>query len=374
MWTEGEAREVPLTTVLLPGEDAGIAQIGKARAAPFPPFDTGNVPAPGPTASVVVATCCRPDHLRICLQHLDAQTLQPLEIVVVDASPDERTRRVVNELPGIRYLRNERGVGSTATSRAIGLAATRGEIVAYVDDDAFAAPEWLQRLLLPYQDESVAAVGGRARNGRPGEETEGLGSIGRLLPDGRLTGNFAADPGHDVDTDHLLGANMSYRRSVVERLGGIHDHYPGTCLREETDIALRMRRAGYRVVYTPSAVVDHVAGAYARGRRFDLRYAYYGQRNHVVLLARTLGATTPHLRRYWHTALREAGDDLAHAGRAATRRGEGDVTTRIRAVGGGVSRAGVKLAGLTAGGAQALRLRIVKGPVRRPRGSAGGSR
>lgn len=328
------------------------------------PVDNGRVPLLDPSISVIVATYCRPDHVRTCLQHLEAQTVPPLEIVVVDASPDDRTHRVVDEFPGIRYLRNPLGVGTTATSRAIGFAATEGEVVAFVDDDAFAAPDWLHRLRLPYRDESVAAVGGRARNGHRGEESEGVGEIGRLLPDGRLTGYFAADPGCDVDIDHLLGANMSFRRSVVEMLGGFHDYYPGTCLREDADVSLRMRRAGYRVVYTPAAVVDHVPGPYARGQRFDLRYAYYGQRNHVVLLARTLGSSTPHLRRYWRTALRGVGSEIVSAGRAAVHARETSSRSRVRAVVGGISRAGVNLAGLAAGGVVAARLRVAEGPPR----------
>ena len=333
----------------------GLRQTEVIRALPV---DNVHVATSQPTASVVVATYGRPDHVRTCLQHLEAQTLQPLEILVVDASPDDRTRRVVDEFAGVGYLRNERGAGSLATSRAIGLAAAKGDVVAYVDDDAFAAPEWLQHLLSPYQDSAVAAVGGRARNGRDGEELEGLGEIGLLLPNGRLTGNFAADPGRDLDVDHMIGANMSYRRSVAEMLGGVHDHYPGTCLREDADMPLRMRRAGYRVVYTPSAVVDHVAAPYVRGQRFDLRYAYYGQRNHVVLLSRTLGRSTPHLRRYVRTALHEVGSDLAYSGRAALEVRTRGVRSSARTVAGGATRAGIKLAGLVVGAAQAVRLRV----------------
>ena len=265
-----------------------------------------------PSACVIVPTYRRPQHVKQCLERLTRQTVAPTEILVVDSSPDDLTRKVVESYDSIGYLRNERGLGTTATSRAIGVEATTSEVIAFVDDDAFAETDWLEQLLQRYADSEVAAVGGRARNGQPGEEREGLGEIGRLLPDGRLTGYFAADPGRDVDVDHMLGANMSWRRSVARELGGIRDYYPGTCLREETDMSLRMRCAGYRVVFTPDAVVDHVAGPYARGRRFDLRYTYYGQRNHMVLLARTLGPGSPYFRRYWRTALREIRDDLRY--------------------------------------------------------------
>ena len=87
-------------------------------------------------------------------------------------------------------------------------------------------------------------------------------------------------------------------------MGASGDFYPGTGLREETDIALRMRRRGIRIVYTPFAVVEHVGGRYARGRRFDARYRYFGARNHVVLLATSLGWSDPHVRIYGRTVLR----------------------------------------------------------------------
>jgi len=316
-----------------------------------------------PTASVVIATFNRPEFVRRCLQHLAEQTRPPREVVVVDASLDDRTRHVVAEFPSAGYLRNERGPGSTATSRAIGLAATTGDVVAFLDDDAFAEPTWLAELVSRYGDPRVAAVGGRARNGQPGEETEGLDEIGLFLPNGRLTGNFAADPGGDVDVDHLLGANMSVRRDVVEALGGIHDHYPGTCLREETDIALRMRRAGYRIVYAPSAVVEHVAGPYARGRRFDTRYKYYGARNHVVLLGRTVGLGDPRTRRYVKSAVLEIAADLKASAMAIGNPEKGTMTLKVRGIAGGVLRAAAKTAGLTVGLGEALALRLRVGPV-----------
>ena len=248
---------------------------------------------PPRTASVVIATYNRPDYVRTCLEHLAVQTLRPTETVVVDATPDRRTAEVVADFPDVVYLRNDLGMGHTATSRAIGMTRVTGDVVAFIDDDAFAEPDWLAELVARYED-GVGAVGGRARNGVPGEEAEGLDEIGLLLDDGRLTGNFAADPGHDVEVDHLLGANMSVRRDLVEALGGIHDHYPGTCLREETDIALRMKLAGHHIVYTPDAVVRHVGGTYAKGHRFDMRYRYYGSRNHAVLLAHNLGLLDRH--------------------------------------------------------------------------------
>lgn len=321
--------------------------------------------AEDPTASIVVATYNRPGHVAACLQHLDQQTVGPLDVLVVDASPDRRTAQVVQGFPGVRYLRNERGAGSTATSRRIGFDASRGDIVVFVDDDAYAAPDWLENLLKPYGAVDVGAVGGRALNGQPNEEHEGCDEIGRLLPDGSLTGYFAANPGHDVEVDHLLGANMSVRRSAVQAVGGIQDFYPGTCLREETDIALRLRRADWRVVFTPQALVQHVAGPYARGRRFDLRYTYYGSRNHVVLLARTLGVRDPHFRRYLGKAAGETVAQFRSGIRAAADPQRDSLRGRLRGLGGGAARGVVTAVGTASGLLQAARLEATHGRIAR---------
>lgn len=321
-----------------------------------------------PTASVVIATYRRPAFVEECLDHLERQSVPPERIIVVDASPDHETRDVVSRHPGVEYRRNERGIGATATSRAIGVTDLEEDVVAFIDDDAFAEPDWLERLLEPYDDPAVAAVGGRALNGQPGEEHDGLGRIGLLLPDGRLTGHFAADPGRVLDVDHMLGANMSVRMSVVRELGGIRDFYPGTCLREETDIALRIRRAGLRIVYTPFATVRHVAGVYARGRRFDTRYRYFGARNHVVLLATTLGYRDPHFRSWLRTAARQVGRSVIDGARSVRDPERTDLRSKARGVAGGGWRALVDTVGTAAG--LAVSVRDVRTVRRAERGGA----
>lgn len=319
------------------------------------------------TASVVVVTYNRPDHVRRCLEHLALQTTRPVETVVVDASPDDRTTRVVGDFAGVAHMRNDLGIGHMATSRAIGLQSVSADVVAFIDDDAYAEPEWLEQLVKRYEDDGVGAVGGRARNGRPGEEDEGVDRIGRLLPSGRLTGNFAADPGHDVDVDHLIGCNMSMRRTALDAIGGIHDHYPGTCLREDADTTLRIRRAGYRVVYTPEAVVLHVGGAYAKGRRFDARYRYFGARNHVVLLTHTLGVRDPRLRQYLRSTSGQVLGELKSG--VSALRGENRPTarSRVRGLAAGTVHALAVVAGTAAGVAAATRLVLARDtPGERP--------
>ncbi|MGI8457557.1 MAG: glycosyltransferase family 2 protein [Propionibacteriaceae bacterium] len=304
---------------------------------------------PSLRASVVIPTYNRPDRVRTCLEHLARQSVPPVEIVVVDSSPGDQTQAVVAAADGVIYRRNPMGRGATAESRAIGLADVTAEVVAFLDDDANARPDWLHQLLLRYADETVGGVGGSALNGIPGERDHGFANIGRLLPDGRLTGFFAADPGRDVVVDHLLGANMSFRRAAIDQVGGIHGGYPGTCLREESDLALRLRRTGYHLVYTPDAVVDHLPGEYAKGKRFDRRYSFYGNRNHVVLLARTLGWSSPITRRFPRTAVIEIRTEMRRLSTALPIYRANGAQAGLRTVVGVLTRMAALSLGLVAG-------------------------
>lgn len=301
----------------------------------------------GKNAVVVVATFRRPDHVRTCLDHLLRQTSAPHRVVVVDASPDDATREVVAEYPGVEYRRNDLGMGTLAASRAIGSVDATEDVIAFIDDDAYAEPAWLERLLAAYELPNVGAVGGRARMDREGEEGDQADRIGRFLRNGRLTGNFAADPGRTVDVDHMLGANMSVRTDVLRGFGGIRDYYPGTCLREDSDLAFRVKLAGRRIVYAPDAVVLHVAGEYAKGARFDMRYRFYGARNHILLLTTTLGWTDPHLMRYLGSVAASAAcTSVAGAREWKTKN---STASRVRGVAGGLVRAAADLAGTVAG-------------------------
>ena len=240
--------------------------------------------------SVIVVTLNRPDSLRRCLECLAAQEPAAAQVIVVDGSTDERSREVALAFPRTEYLRNPRGYGHMTLSRNLGLRAARGDIVAFLDDDAFARSGWSGEILRPYGvSPDIAGVGGRALNLVPGEETRGRDQIGKLLPDGRLTANFAADCGELIDVAHLIGCNMSFRRSVLARLGGLRAEYPGTEVREETDVCLRVRALGGRLVYNAAAVVEHVGAGQAKGKRFDLRYEFYAKRNHTYLLLRNFG-------------------------------------------------------------------------------------
>jgi GT2 family glycosyltransferase len=245
------------------------------------------------------------------------------------------------------------------TARNEALLHVSGDIVAFVDDDANVHPRWSLGLRDAFSDPSVGAVAGRTLNGHSGEAIDGVDAIGRMLDNGELTGYFAADPGSVIEVDHGIGANMSFRREVLAELGGFRDDFRGVGgVREDTDVFLRVRALGRRVVFAPAATVDHVGAPHVKGRRFDFRYSFWMRHNHALLLARNYGIGSAAFRRWVATELRQTAaaphpspakrlahasirlGGLAHGGVAAVVKGGWSPTDPVRrdAVGNAVRR------------------------------------
>jgi alpha-amylase/alpha-mannosidase (GH57 family) len=108
--------------------------------------------------------------------------------------------------------------------------------------------------------------------------------------------------------------------------------------------------AGFRLVYTPDAVVEHLAAPYAKGRRFDLRYVYWAQKNHLIVLIRNFGLTEPIVRRYLSTSIGGAASSIAERMSTARERAGGhDPAGALRSAGGAILRAGVVVAATLSG-------------------------
>lgn len=246
------------------------------------------------TVSVIIPTYNRPLVLKQCLDCLMQQEPLPTQILVVDASVDTVTQQLCARYPKVTYLRNPAGRGNTPNSRNLALKACKGDIIAFLDDDAFAHPGWLANMVETYRDPACGGVAGRALNHVKGEESQGLEEIGKLKSDGTLTGNFAANPGRIIEVDHMIGCNMSLRREIIARLGGFRDDFHagpfGIC--EETEICVRAKRLGYRLFFNPAVCADHMGAQQPGGKRFSPKYTYFHAKNNLVMLIRNWGLGT----------------------------------------------------------------------------------
>lgn len=214
-----------------------------------------------PSVSVVICayTLERLGVLTEAIGSLRAQSLPPAEVVlVIDHAPD-LLREVGRRWPDLNVVANRERQGLSG-ARNTGVAAASGEVVAFLDDDAIAAPDWLERIVAAYVDPDVLGVGGAVRprwvDGKPAWFPPEFDWVVGCTHSGM--------PRELSPVRNLVGANMSFRRSTLEEVGGFsHDlgrvgTLPVGC--EETDLSIRVHQRWPRaeILYDPAAVVDHV--------------------------------------------------------------------------------------------------------------------
>ncbi len=220
------------------------------------------------SVSIVVATYDRPDRLRNCLNQLQAQiTSRPIEIVIVDNHPVSGvTAPVLAEFSGVTLVHEARQ--GLAYARNAGFLAAHHEFVVATDDDVIMPPDWLEKLLAPFSDPQVMAVTG---NVLPLElEThaqqlfEIYGGLGRGFQPKRVGCEwFRSFRWKGVPT-WLLGAtaNAAFRATIFHHPQiGLMDEALGpgmpSGVGEDTYLFYKILKAGYDIVYQPSAYVWH---------------------------------------------------------------------------------------------------------------------
>jgi len=228
-----------------------------------------------PSGTVAICTRERPDDLTRALHAMQALTVSPADILVIDNNPaTERTRLVAALFPRVRYVREDTPGLDAARNRALREAGT--PVVAFSDDDATPEPEWLGSLLAGFTDPHVVCVSGLTL---PLElETPAQEWFERYSPFGRGFRRRVFDgTRHDPFAVSAVGAgaNMALRRDAVLDLGGFDEALDaGTATRSGGDHEMfaRILAAGFRIVYEPAAVSWH------RHRRTweELRDTVYG--------------------------------------------------------------------------------------------------
>ncbi len=241
--------------------------------------------------SIVIITRNRPEMIQKCLEHVQAQQGADYEVIVIDSSSNQASSDIITAFPDVRYHYLGDVKDSMPMARNVGIQMAKGEIIAFIDDDSMIAPGWLTALREGYCDEMVGAVGGRALDNGIGCQAPDPDLIGRILDSTELTTYFCADPSKIIAVDHVGGFNMSYRVRLLKSLGGFDPTFSGTNYREETDVCLRVKRAGYRILFNPKMMVDHLrAPREGVERKFsDPRFQYYHARNTLYFFVKHYG-------------------------------------------------------------------------------------
>lgn len=313
---------------------------------------TDPAPSPAPTVSVVIAAFSheRWDDLVAAVASVRTQSLAPREtVVVIDHNP-RLLARARAELTSALVMPNVYAQGASG-ARNTGVAATSSQVVAFMDDDATAAPDWLERLVEPFDDPTVVGVAGRLEpawsSSRPSwfapEFDWVIGSSYRGLPD------------RVAPTRNAWSNNMAIRRDVFDAVGGFRVGFGKVGDRsrpEDTDLCLRAAtaREGGRWMFHPNALAYHKVPPSRETFRFFVRRCYAEGQGKSELGRLLGGAATSAEKGY---AFRVLPKGVAAAMVEALR---GDPT--------GLARVGVIGLGLAVTSAGFARHRVFEAPLR----------
>jgi len=230
------------------------------------------------------------EQLVAAVESLESQSVAPREILVVIDHNPALANRAYRRLPNVRVIENEQQRGISG-ARNSGIAAAGGAIIAFLDDDAIAAPDWLEQLLDGYSIPNVLGVGGAI-------EPQWQGDRPRWFPpefDWVVGCTYLGMPHEAAPVRNLIGCNMSFRREVFAHVGGFRDEIgrvgarPSGCDETELCIRLGQRLPHALLLYSPLARVrHHVPAARARWAYFRARCLLEGRSK--ALVARLVGA------------------------------------------------------------------------------------
>ena len=250
-----------------------------------------------PRVSVIVMTFNRPAPLRRCLTSLTAQTLSPeaFEVIVVDAS-DRPARDVLAGFAGrLRVAHHVTPNLGVASNRNTGVAAARGPIVAFLDDDCVADPHWLECITAAVEADPRRLVGGLVENPDP---TNAVAVAGQVITEG-VSSFFNPSGG---EPRFLPGLNFAVERRRYLAIGGCDPRF-GRLAAEDRDFSDRWRLAGGALASCPDAIVHHEHRSTIRG--FARQHVNYGRgawRYHSARRLRRSGRMADDLR--LHVSLR----------------------------------------------------------------------
>lgn len=221
---------------------------------------------------------------------ISQQTMPPHQIVVaIDHNPDLLAQAQAQFTQATIVANSqEQGLNGTRNS---GVAVATGDIVAFMDDDALANPDWLQHLHDTYTDENIVGVGGKINplwlTERPAWfPDEFLWVVGC---------SYRGLPQQTAPVRNLIGCNMSYRRAVVNQLGGFRNgigHVGGRPQGDdETEFCIRLRQnlPQATLLFQPQAQVSHKVPA-GRANWGYYRWRCYLEGRSKAQLSRLLGS------------------------------------------------------------------------------------
>jgi GT2 family glycosyltransferase len=197
-----------------------------------------------PRISVIVCSRNGARTIRECFDGLRRLEYPDFEVIVVDDGSTDETPAIAHEYGFVLIKTDHCGLSA---ARNAGLDAATGEIVAYIDDDAYPDPHWLTYLAAAFMRTAY----------------EGIGGPNLALPDdGPIAQSVARAPGgpihvllSDHEAEHIPGCNMAFRRPCLQVVGGFDPQF--RTAGDDVDLCWRLQQRGWKLGFCPAALVWH---------------------------------------------------------------------------------------------------------------------
>ncbi len=266
--------------------------------------------------SIFIPTLNRAKDLGACLEAITKQTYKNFEVVVVNSNSTDDTKDIVKEYSKKLSIVYAEKTGGLASAANLGWRIATGDIVARIDDDSIVDPAWLEEIAKTFDsDEKIGGVTGPTV--MPEDRVGGRDLIyfnnkmknnpnlfwrlcsriyhGYFMEENPFavskffrSGAFSIGSNYKecleleglIPADHLEACNSSIRRELIEKAGGYDERYIGIGEYHEPDLAFKVKKLGYRLVFNPKASLCHCPNI---GGLFKARSNSYGRSQNFIL-------------------------------------------------------------------------------------------
>jgi GT2 family glycosyltransferase len=220
------------------------------------------------TVSVIICTYNRGQYLARCLESIKKQTYQNYEIIVVNGPSVDDTEKILQKFEDIKII-NQKKLNGLSFARNLGIGASKGDIIAFIDDDSIADKDWINFLIKGYTDFFIGGVGGLVLSPDKIKVQFDNGVINKCgIP------YHIRPAGKKIENDEFqifMGTNCSFRKSVICEVGGFDPYF--RYYHDESELCVRIIKAGFKLVYIRESYVIHeMAEGHNRKSTFELNW------------------------------------------------------------------------------------------------------
>ena len=198
--------------------------------------------------SVIIPSYNSAGTIRGCMNAIIRQSFRgESEIILVDSSKDDTPRIVAAEYPSVHSIHLPKQT-DPGTARNIGIREAKGDVIAFIDSDCIARPDWLERIAAAHQTSKVSVIGGVVGIGNPAMDSVGwagyLAEFREFLP--KQSQKYVS---------HIPTCNISYKRKIFEKYGFFRgEYYP----QEDLVFNYNLVKAGEKILLEPTIQVLHI--------------------------------------------------------------------------------------------------------------------